>query len=122
MSKDYIQETQDLYIKAMIGNHVYTPFNMIFQGTGDSTKATGVFQFQADPALIKSLTAGANLHSKHVLWIGDAFFRPKIITESRHLQGFGIAGIYKDGFVDVAQWIEKGKILFGEGLDKVVAR
>jgi hypothetical protein len=110
---DYLSELADVYTKAAIGEHVHTPFNMIFQGV-DDTHAAGVFQFQASPELIKRLTCKANLHNNHVLWIGDAFFRPKIVTQSKHLMGNGIAGIYTSGFINLEEWIDNGKILRGE--------
>ncbi len=111
----------DVYTRMAIGEHVHTPFNMIFQGV-DDTHAAGVFQFQAAPELIKRLTANANLHSNHVLWIGDAFFRPKIVTQSKHLMGTGIAGIFTTGFVHVDEWVEHGKLLRGELPEAVTCR
>lgn len=112
MKGDYLSETADLYTKAMIGEHTHVPINMIFQGTGEPDKATGVFQFKADPKLIKQLTAGADLHSNHVLLLGDAFIRSKLVTQSKHLQGHGIASIYMNGF-SVDDWVRYGKILKG---------
>ena len=119
MKSNYLNEMADVYARAAIGEHVHSPINMIFQGV-DSTHASGVFQFQAPPELIKRLTAGADLHRNHVLWIGDAFFRPKIVTQSRHLMGQGIAGIYTTGFVHVDEWIAHGKMLRGEIPAKMV--
>ena len=110
---DYITEMADVYTRMAIGEHIHAPFNMIFQGV-DKTHAAGVFQFQASPELIKKLTAKANLNSHHVLWIGDAFFRPKIVTQSKHLMGNGISGIYTRGFINIDEWIRHGKILRGE--------
>lgn len=114
MGKDYLQESSDLYIRAMIGEHVHVPLNMIFQGTGDPNKAAGLFQFQTDPRLIKQLTQNADLHRNHVLLIGDAFIRTKIVTQSKHLTGNGIASTYMSGFVNIEDWIEKGKLLKGD--------
>ena len=112
MKSDYLTEMASVYAQAAIGEHVHSPINMIFQGIGAS-HAAGVFQFQASPELIKRLTAGADLHRNHVLWIGDAFFRPKIVTQSRHLMGSGMSSIYQSGFADLEAWIEKGKMLRG---------
>jgi hypothetical protein len=113
MKPNYLNEMADVYTRMAIGEHVHTPFNMIFQGV-DATHAAGVFQFQGEPELIKRLTGGANLNSNHVLWIGDAFFRPKIITQSRHLMGNGISGIFTTGFCHVDEWVKNGKVLKGE--------
>lgn len=119
MKNDYLSEMADVYTRAAIGDHVHSPVNMIFQCV-DATHAAGVFQFQASPELIKRLTCGANLHNNHVLWIGDAFFRPQIVTQSKHLMGNGIASIYTTGFIDVDEWIEHGKMLKGEIPAKMV--
>jgi hypothetical protein len=113
MKSNYLTEMTDIYTRLGIGEHVHVPFNMIFQGI-DETHAAGVFQFQAEAKLIKQLTSGADLNSNHVLWLGDAFFRPKLITQSKHLMGNGISGIYKTGFNDVEFWAEHGTILKGE--------
>jgi hypothetical protein len=112
-TENYLTEMADVYTRMAIGEHIHAPLNMIFRGV-DETHAAGVFQFQAPPALIKKLTAGADLHRHHVLWIGDAFFRPKIVTQSQHLTGTGIAGIFTTGFVHVEDWVQHGKLLRGE--------
>lgn len=111
MKHDYLQETADIYTRAAIGEHTHVPLNMIFQGTGEPDKVAGVFQFQADPKLIKALTGGGDVHSSHVLLIGDAFIRSKIICETKALQGYGISGIYTTGFSDLDKWVKQGKIL-----------
>lgn len=104
---------QEDYINLAIGEHTHVPLNLILQGTGTVNKAAGVFQFQVDESLIKKLTQNANLNRNHVLIIGDAFVRSKIIVQSKHLIGNGIGGIYMDGF-SPGEWIEHGKILKGE--------
>jgi hypothetical protein len=111
---DYLSETADVYTRAVIGEHVHIPLNMIFQGVGDPNKMAGVFQFQTDPKLIKKLVGGANTHNHHVLMIGDAFIRSKVIIASQHMQGNGIGGIYTTGFADIEGWVRQGKILKGD--------
>jgi hypothetical protein len=111
--KDYLSESMSLYTQAAIGEHVQVPLNMIFQGTGDPSKVAGVFQFQFNPASIKKLLCGGDTYSKHVLLVGDAFIRSKIVMESKHLTGNGIAAAYRDGFRP-DEWIEHGKFLKGK--------
>ena len=118
---DYLQECADVYTRLAIGEHIHAPINMIFQGV-DETHAAGVFQFQAAPKLIKRLTAQADLHRHHVLWIGDAFFRPKIVTQSQHLMGNGIASVYRTGFLHIDEWIRHGKVLLGNIPSQIIAR
>jgi hypothetical protein len=103
----------DPYIQAVIGEHVHIPLNMIFQGAGEPDKQAGVFQFQFDPATIKKLFCGGDSHAKHVLLVGDAFIRSKIVVQSTHLMGNGIAGIYQNGFLP-EEWIKKGEFLKGK--------
>lgn len=116
MNGDYLTETMEAYTQAIIGEHTHVPLNMIFQGVevGESDKVAGVFQFQANPKLIKALTRGGNLNDGHVLLIGDAFIRSKIVAETKALAGEGISGIYRNGFSDLDKWIRQGKILKGK--------
>lgn len=109
---NYLEECAGIYTQytqAAIGSHIHTPINMIFQGV-DKTHVAGVFQFQAPSEVIKRLTANADLNNHHALWIGDAFFRPKIISQSQHLLGTGIGGIFRNGF-DMESWVQHGKVL-----------
>lgn len=108
----YLEECQDLYVRTAIGEHVHIPLNLIFQDVGEPGKCAGIFQFQTEPAIIRQLLEKANLSRNHVLLIGDAFVRPKIVVQSRHLMGCGIAGIYtSSSFASPDEWLEHGKIL-----------
>lgn len=106
----------DAYIRIAIGENVHVPLNMIFKGTGEPDKVTGVFQFQDSPDVIRQLLGGADIDDKkgpHVLLIGDAFIRAKIISQSKHLIGVGFAGLAMSGFIDIDDWV-KGTIHKGK--------
>ena len=107
-----LKDMADAYIQAAIGENTHIPLNMIFQGTGDPNKFAGVFQFQIDEAVVKRLTCGANLNKGHVLVVGDAFVRSKLVMRSEHLVGGGISSVYRSGFTP-DEWVRGGKILKG---------
>jgi hypothetical protein len=108
-----MKDLAEHYIQAAIGQHTHVPINIIFQGNEDPNKVTGIFQFHASQTTIKALTCNADLQHNHVLLLGDAFIRSRVIIQSQPFLGRGISSLYRDGFIDMDTWI-KGKMLKDE--------
>lgn len=81
-----------------MGQHaLHLPINLIGQQldrTGE--RFAGVFQFEHP--------GGAKLfeytdEAPHVLVVADMFIRPQLRLRTDKLKGFGISGVYRDGFV-----------------------
>jgi len=104
-------QDDEIYIRAMFGEKaVHLPLNFILQNPDEST-LVGVVQCRLNPQTLKRLVKGSQ--KTHQLILGDAIIRPRIIAESNHLRGVGLAGIMtsSDGW-DMQAWAEKGKLLF----------
>ncbi len=108
-----MREEIEAMTRAVIGEHVQIPLNMIFQGIGSPGKYGGIFQFQHDPKQVSKLLEGANPNTHHVLLIGDAFIRTRIVAETKKLMGSGYAGLATSGFIDMDAWLKDGKVLKG---------
>jgi hypothetical protein len=105
-----MKDMTEQYIQAVIGQHTQVPINIIFQGNEDPNKVSGIFQFHASQERIKALTLNADLQHNHVLFLGDAFMRSRVVIQSKDFLGRGIASLYRDGFIDMDTWL-KGQIL-----------
>jgi hypothetical protein len=91
-------------------NAFHIPVDFISQRVdSDSGKVWGVFQ----TSMGLPLMGGSD--KTHVLMLGDMFYRPRVIVGSSHLEGTGIAGIAKSGFMDVDAWLDHGDIVLAEG-------
>lgn len=84
--------------KVMYGEDaMHVPFNMILQATGVPHKYAGVFQFEHEISKLEKMFG----NTSHVLILGDAIIRPRVAIRTKSLQGVGISGIYRDGFLTV---------------------
>lgn len=87
---------------------VHVPLALIQQDCGEKNKFCGVFQFEHPGG--NKLFKTQKDESPHVLMIGDAIIRPRIVMHSSHLVGQGISGVYRDGF-SPEEWAQ-GEIKF----------
>lgn len=104
-----LQEDAALMQKALYGEKlVHVPINMILQGAGENRTA-GLFQFEMPD--VSPLWYGQDGNKCHLLIMGDAIIRPRLIVKSKHLMGEGVGGIYRNGFDPIA-WAEKGEVIY----------
>jgi len=97
----------DVYTKAMFGcNAIQVPLNLIVQPVNESnTKVTGIFQGQ-HPNMAQMMFGSKRTH---VLILGDAVIRPRLVIGSDHLTGEGLTSIASFGFD--RKWADKGDII-----------
>ena len=97
----------DPYIRMMFGeNAVHLPINIINQPDHKGGHTFGVFQMK-HPAFEQLSFGGKKTHQ---LILGDMVIRSRIVLDSDHLQGVGLAGLATQGF-DLPGWVENGNIL-----------
>ncbi len=98
----------DPYTRALFGrNAVQIPFNCILQPNHDDQTVLAVVLIRGPEAM--RLTYGSK--SPHVLIMGDAVIRPRMVVESSHLVGDGISSIARDGFANLDSWVRNGKVI-----------
>ncbi len=102
----YLEETADVYMKAMFGEHaIHVPINLIVQKVDDDGRVGGVFQTQ----LGKPLLFGSK--KEHQLILGECVIRPHLVAHTNAFVGHGIAGLYRSGWTDTDPWINGGILL-----------
>lgn len=101
------------YVRAMYGeNAVQVPINLIAQHVSDDGETfAGVWQSR-NADFGKLLKEPPCKGSAHVMLLGDAVIRPRVIMKTNHMVGYGIGGIYRDGFASMDEWIKHGEMVF----------
>lgn len=92
--------------KLMMGNRAFQiGINIISTDYGNG-KVSGVFQTSQGQPLISGLKTG------HVLMLGDAIIRPRIIVGSDEFNGYGFSNLAKEGFLEINKWVETGTFIY----------
>lgn len=92
--------------KVMMGERAFQiPLNLITQHASENGVA-GVFQTTQGLQLM----GGDANKFVHVLTMGDMIFRPRLMIGSNDFTGWGIGGLFKDGFISHEQWL-KGTVI-----------
>jgi hypothetical protein len=92
--------------KLMMGQNAFqVPLNIIFQDTGTGDSYAGVFQFRHAQDQLKKWIG----QHPHLMILGDAIIRPRVVVASRVLVGQGMAGVYRDGFLQMMESIGSDK-------------
>lgn len=96
----------DPFMRAMFGpNAVHVPINLIVQDGGEGGIVTGVFQS------CHGLALKYGSRKTHQLIFGDMIIRPHLVCHTDALQGVGISGLARSGFIDVEKWMEGGVLI-----------
>lgn len=102
----------DTFIRAAFGEHaIHTPMNFVVQALAPDS-FVAMAQCRVPPALFKRLVF--NSKKPHQLIMSDIVLRPRLVMETEHLRGIGMAGIFtsSSGY-DVHEWVRHGNKLFG---------
>jgi hypothetical protein len=92
------------FTSVMFGNRaIHVPFNAIFQDIASDNKFAGVFQFEFDTPRLREWRGDKT----HVLFMGDAILRPRVVIRSDKCQGHGISGLYLDGFREIVESVHE---------------
>jgi hypothetical protein len=107
------EKEKDMMVKAMFGEHAFhAPLNYISQSMSpEYFVALAQSKMPSNPLIFGQ---DPRRHT-HLLVMGDVIFRPHLVIRSNHLRGMGLSGIATSNAWDVAEWLEKGELLFDLG-------